>query len=533
MNRATVKGATRASISWLSVIFASVAAGAEITFPETWAKNVNTDSSFQIAHDDTVANYGNVNNSGAVSNSGVLYNYSAGTITNVGLLNNYGFFHNNGAGTVNNFGTMNNNGFFYNNSASTLNNIDGDLVNNGTLVNHATLVVVGDNEGISFSARLVNNGSLVNALGVLTNHGNADNYGALNNEAGSTLVNKHYLENFGTLTNAGTLNNDSFLHNAGGTLINNLGGILTVSSDAELVNEGTLINTGSIISTGKLINSENGIITIADGVMNAATIISEGTLNLRGGTLQFDSFSGNLDNTGGTVKLGHSLGITAVSGNYSQDTNSTLAIDIRGLHAGIEYDVLKVTGLVVLDGMLDIYWDYAGLAQGDSFNILVADTITGVFSSIRTPQISEGLVWKISYSTDGSGEDIVTASVVPAQILPGVDSDGDTICDNGVDVPGVCAAGPDVGDNCPLTPNPDQLNSDGANDGGDACDTDDDNDNWLDVDDNCSLLANPYQEDFDKDGFGDKCDNCLITSNPNQVDINNDGVGDHCAAIGC
>ena len=161
-------------------------------------------------------------------------------------------------------------------------------------------------------------------------------------------------------------------------------------------------------------------------------------------------------------------------------------------------------------------------------NVNVKTYVIDAFNAQQSPELSS--IWfsaaingggryfqasneqHIIYAINSALSDSLSACVI-------LDTDGD-----GID---------DSNDNCTSIPNPDQLNTDNSDDGGDACDEDDDNDNWLDVDDNCPVTANPQQEDTDTDGVGNVCDNCRIFSNPGQEDSNEDGCGDACATSGC
>ena len=58
-----------------------------------------------------------------------------------------------------------------------------------------------------------------------------------------------------------------------------------------------------------------------------------------------------------------------------------------------------------------------------------------------------------------------------------------------------------------------------------------DRDGIPDAQDNCPLVPNPDQLDSDGDRIGDACDNCPDAGNPNQLDENFNGVGNVCEAV--
>ena len=55
-----------------------------------------------------------------------------------------------------------------------------------------------------------------------------------------------------------------------------------------------------------------------------------------------------------------------------------------------------------------------------------------------------------------------------------------------------------------------------------------DDDGVLDDNDNCIISYNPGQLNSDNDSYGDVCDNCPFNDNEGQEDADGDGIGDVC-----
>jgi len=98
-----------------------------------------------------------------------------------------------------------------------------------------------------------------------------------------------------------------------------------------------------------------------------------------------------------------------------------------------------------------------------------------------------------------------------------VDQDLDGVCDPGKSSPTLCTGS----DNCPTASNSSQANIvHPATTAGDACE-DPDADTWVDRDDNCPDIYNPFQQDGDFDGSGNECDPC-----PTNPDCDADNISD-------
>jgi Thrombospondin type 3 repeat len=126
----------------------------------------------------------------------------------------------------------------------------------------------------------------------------------------------------------------------------------------------------------------------------------------------------------------------------------------------------------------------------------------------------------IPSTTDGGTDDVAPAD----------DGRDEFVADGNPDIDGDGI--PNATDNCPMTPNADQLNCDGDAEG-DACDADDDNDGIPDEYDLCTCGPPPASDhDEDGDGLVDECDDCPEVPNADQVDGDGDRIGDACELPG-
>ena len=137
---------------------------------------------------------------------------------------------------------------------------------------------------------------------------------------------------------------------------------------------------------------------------NNDVISSGGTFICGGGICSGTvTFGGAVANLGGTVSPGSSTGALQVGGDFSQDAEGTLLMEIGGTRASIEHDVLEVAGELLAGGVLEVVLTEGFLpSEGDHFDLLDFASTSGQFA-VALPALASGLVWDASalYSTGG------------------------------------------------------------------------------------------------------------------------------------
>ena len=353
--------------------------------------------------------------------------------------------------------------------------------------------------------------------------------------------------------------------------------VLTVNLDAIMLNA---VGKTSIEIIAQIPN---------DDLPNNNTIVQNFFANISGVAAQVNSFETSDDQLiaydasgdgsvwergipGGSLLNSASSGsnayATVLNGNHPDNQKSFLVTNCYDFST-IETPVLKFQMAYDIEDDYDVLYVEYSLDAGTNWNLLGSrSSLPNWYSSDRTPnqfdcQNCPGGQWTRSnttfteYAYDFTVNalletDLTNANNIMFRFVFHADEfvnqegvviddfviEGTPADDEDDDNDGIL----DVVDNCTLTSNADQLDTD--NDGmGDVCDDDDDDDGILDVDDNCPLTSNPDQADADNDGIGDVCedpndgdgdgilnadDNCPNTANPNQEDLDDDGIGDIC-----
>jgi hypothetical protein len=268
----------------------------------------------------------------------------------------------------------------------------GTLGGNGHLLANGGLTISGPN-GKALGRALINGGA-----GVWRDTGSVTFYnGASFDNAATGTFDIQSEVVFGSL--GSVFSNE-------GTLKKSVGSGTVIVSGDYLVNTGTLeVDSGTLNFTGDLLSA--GTVDVHSGAtlkVDGGYTQWAGTLLLRGGTLTLSTGSGLLDVQDGVVDARGTIngsvlnagtlyvggdgtaGSLTITGSFTQAAAGTLALDLGGTTAGIDYDQLHVNGAATLDGTLQVslIGAYAP-AAGDSFAVLVCGSRVGDFAMEALP----------------------------------------------------------------------------------------------------------------------------------------------------
>ena len=146
-----------------------------------------------------------------------------------------------------------------------------------------------------------------------------------------------------------------------------------------------------------------GTLEVGDAA-DASTVLTSDVTVDNGATLRgHGSIDGNVVNDG-TVFPGGSIGTLTINGNYTQNSDGTLNIEITpSAVAGTGYDQLIVNGTASIAGTLAIQVDNGTYAAGTAYDFLHATGgVTGRFATVTySPALAAYITPDLTYSVDG------------------------------------------------------------------------------------------------------------------------------------
>jgi T5SS/PEP-CTERM-associated repeat protein len=175
-------------------------------------------------------------------------------------------------------------------------------------------------------------------------------------------------------------------------------------------------DAGGVLDVDAGLTIDGGTVSFRNGLVdaNAITLANGGVFDFDDGMLHVDSFNGNLVNEAGTLAPGHSVGATAISGNYTQQSAATLQLEIGGIFPG-QWDTVAVEGNASVDGVIDVAL-IGGFQPvlGNSFTVLTTNVgnVGGQFDAEVFP-IFNGLTFDVVYNPKSVALQVVAASGLP------------------------------------------------------------------------------------------------------------------------
>ena len=157
----------------------------------------------------------------------------------------------------------------------------------------------------------------------------------------------------------------------------------------------TITNTGTVELTppGRLALGSEYVQTGGTTIVPTGSAIAseEGRLiDIQGGLLTGTGSVGPDLRNGGRVAPGSSPGTLTVTDDYTQTAAGTLVVELGGLEASTEYDVLDVADDAALGGTLEVkaIGGYRFTAHGDRFQVIKTgpDGVMGTFAEVDSPR---------------------------------------------------------------------------------------------------------------------------------------------------
>ena len=155
------------------------------------------------------------------------------------------------------------------------------------------------------------------------------------------------------------------------------------------------LGANALTATDTVNVAANGRVTMSTGSLST----TNGT-TIAGGLTGAGTVGGPVTNNG-FVAPGQSPGVLTLGSTYAQGAAGALNIEIGGTTVGTQFDQLAVTGAATLAGTLNVSL-VSGFnpANGDSFTILTAASVTGNFTTTNLPALAGGLSWQVNVTAN-------------------------------------------------------------------------------------------------------------------------------------